>query len=510
MDEQEPVADVPPHEEPQDAPQPKPRGGVVYVVAGCYRRARRPERSHMEVLSRRVPYWFLVLTLTAIASFQIWMNPFGFSDLVQRYSQDIADLLIMGPHFYGTEGRDQISVALIDEPTLADLQMPWPWKYGDHARMLDALLQYKPKAVVIDFLFVDTRPDDTLPDLVEEIKRYKKAGVPLYFEGGVDLPYGENALRPELAATGVPILDPNYPINGGVSRQYMATGNCFNNKPDADGTCPSLALRVFRDVYPHEPRPEINDLMELVWGTKTAPENHWITQTKGDGPRQSCFTQIGAVRRVYLAFFDPGAVKTDCPYNAEFPVEALQIRPDDKDVVRMATNRVIFYGGAVEAAQDKVHTPVNNSIPGVFTHAMALDNLITFHGKPEQDAISIGGQVQDGNLVQIVAVIPVILILCWFHWRGLKRKREHKERSATFEYFLEKAVEKLWHYIAFVLALGVGLVLTRAAGLSVANWVEVVFVSTELGALLLVGAPDSFWGYLHHVAGADPLVQGDS
>ena len=49
-----------------------------------------------------------------------------------------------------------------------------------------------------------------------------------------------------------------------------------------------------------------------------------------------------------------------------------------------------------------------------------------------------------------------------------------------------------------------GLALTVACGLSLANWVEVVFVSTELGALLLVGAPDSFWGYLHHVAGGMP------
>ena len=491
--------EVPAQEPPPDAPKKRPP-----LVVGVYQRARRPDRSHMEVLSRRVPYWFLVLTLTAFASFQIWMNPFGFSDLVQRYSQDIADLLIMGPNFYGTEGRDQISVALIDDRTLQRLDAPWPWKYGDHARQLDALLQYKPKAVIVDFLFVDSRPDDTLPDLVEEIRRYQKAHVPIYFEGGVDLPFGEKALRPELAATGVPILDPRYPINGGVARQYTATGDCFNNRPDADGTCPSLALRVFRDVYPQYPQPHINDLMELVWGTKTAPENHWITKTDADGTQHSCFTEMGTIRRVYLAFFDTSAVKSLCPYTAEFPVEALQINPDDKDVVRMATGRVIFYAGAVEAAQDKVYTPVNTTIPGVFTHAMALDNLITFHGKPEQDAISLGGQVQDGNLVQILAVLPVILILSWFHWRGLKRKREHQERSATFEYFLEKAVEKLWHYVAFALGLGIGLLLTRAAGLSVANWVEVVFVSAELAALLLVGAPGSFWGYLHHVAGADP------
>ena len=40
-----------------------------------------------------------------------------------------------------------------------------------------------------------------------------------------------------------------------------------------------------------------------------------------------------------------------------------------------------------------------------------------------------------------------------------------------------------------------------AAGLSVANWVEVVFVSVELAAMLLIGLPDAIWGYLHHVAG---------
>ncbi len=490
---------------PQDALQqrPKPRGGVV---VGVYRRARRPDRSHMDALSKRVPYWFLVVTLLAFASFQIWMNPFGFSDLVQRYSQDVADLLITGPNFYGTEGRDAVSVALIDEGTLHSLQSPWPWKYGDHARALDALLQYRPKAVVVDFLFVDSRPDDTLPDLVAEIGRYRKARVPIYFEGGVDLPYGENPLRPELAATGAPILDPTMPVNAGVARQYNATGHCFNVRPDADGTCPSLALHVFRDVYPQYPLEKLNDLMELVWGTKTAPENHWITRTDETGARHSCFEEMSLLRRWYLAFFDTGAVKSPCPYTAEFPVDALITSPDDKDVVRMATNRVVFYGGALQGAQDRVYTPVNNLLPSVFVHAMAMDNLITYHGRPQQDVVSIGGVVLDSNPVQILAVIPVILILSWFHLRAVRRKREEArhDRSATFEYFMEKVVEKVWHYLAFGLALGVGLLLTLASGLSVANWVEVVFVSTELGALLLVGAPDSFWGYLHHIAGGDP------
>lgn len=459
----------------------------------------------MEALAKRVPYWFLVVALTAFASFQIWLNPFGFSDLVQRYSQDVADLLITGPYFYGTEGRDQVSVAVIDEDTLHTLQAPWPWKYGDHARVLGALLAYKPKAVVVDFLFVDSRPDDTLPDLVEEIRRYRQAGVPLYFEGGINLPFGEAALRSELAATGVPILDPTIPTNSGVARQYNVTGHCFDVKPDADGTCPSLALHVYRDVYPQNPLEKLDGLMELVWGTKTAPENlKWMHPKDADGNAQSCDVEAGLLRRWYLAFFDTGAVKSPCPYNAQIPVEALLSGAEDEDVTRLATGRVIFYGGALQGAQDRWYTPVNGLIPGVFVHAMAMDNLVTFKGRPQQNVVAVNGQVLDGNLVQVIATFPVILILSWFHLRTIRRTRAERERSVTFEYFLEKAVEKVWHYFAFALALGAGLALTLAVGLSLANWVEVVFVSTELGALLLVGAPDSFWGYLHHVAGGEP------
>jgi CHASE2 domain-containing sensor protein len=482
-------------------------------MSGAVARARRPNKDEMESLRLRVPYWFIVAVLLSFATIQIWMNPFGFSDLVQRYSQDVSDLLVTGPYFYGTEGRDNVSVAVVDENTLHTLKAPWPWKYGDHARILDALLQYKPKAVVIDFLFVDSRPDDTLQNLIDEIGRYRKAHVPIYFEGGIDLPYGENPLRPELAKTGVPVLDPTIPVNAGVARQYNATGRCFNQKPDAGGACPSLATRVFRDTYGKKyPLAPVNDMMELVWGTRTAPENHWITRTDANGDQHSCFEEMSLLRRWYLAFFNTGAVKSPCPYTAEFPVDALLLSPDDKDVVKMATNRVIFYGGALQGAQDRTYTPVNDLLPSVFVHAMAMDNLITFHGKPYQNAISLGGKIADGNLVQIVATIPVILILSLIHWRGIRRERRglrgtQRERSATFEYFFEKTVEKVWHYLAFGLALSVGLVLTRSVGLSVANWVEVVFVSVELAAMLLVGVPDAIWGYLHHVLGGMPLPE---
>src|ERR1041385_8038018 len=90
-------------------------------VSGLITRARHPNRDDIESLKLGVPYWFMVVVLLGFASFQIWMNPFGFSDLVQRYSQDVSNLLITGPYFYGTEGRDKVSVAIVDENTLHTL-----------------------------------------------------------------------------------------------------------------------------------------------------------------------------------------------------------------------------------------------------------------------------------------------------------------------------------------------------------------------------------------------------
>jgi hypothetical protein len=177
---------------------------------------------------------------------------------------------------------------------------------------------------------------------------------------------------------------------------------------------------------------------------------------------------------------------------------------DDLDIEQLAKNRVIFYGGGLEGAQDKSYTPVNGLQPNVFVHAMAMDNLITFKGKPEQNVVEIFGTSYTSNPVQVAAIIPVIMILTWIHMRRLRRERARQDspkRGEMLDYFLEKLTEQLWHWLGFGLALGAGLMLTLAVGLSVANWVEVVFVSVELAAMLLFRVPDTIWGYIRHVIG---------
>ncbi len=472
-----------------------PRG----LLAAIWSRIGKPDRGHMAASALRVPYWWVAALMIAFASWQIMLNPFGFESTTQRYTQDISNLLITGPYLYPDTGRDKISVALIEEPTLHTLHMGWPWNYGVHARALDALLALHPRAVVVDLLFVDQRKDDTLADLADEVQRYRKAGVPLYFAGATDVPVGTSPLRRELIAAGAKVVDPTTLIDQGMTRQYPIAGFCFDSKhPTA--VCPSLALTVYRDIFPKQPSTLHKGKIEIVWGMKTNPAyTRWIG---GAGP-VPCSIEMPLLRRMWLAFFDPSAVRARCPYTSYFPVEKLIMGDDDKDVAAMTKNRIVFYGAGLEGVQDKSFTPVNGLIPSVFVHAMALDNLITFHGQPERDVATIGAFTLGNEPAQVLAIIPVILILSWLHIADVRRRKKNPNRGepgGLGAYLLEKLANTAWHLLAFALALGIGLLLTLTLGLSVANWVEVVFVTLVIGGMLLFSVPDAIWGYLHHVA----------
>jgi CHASE2 domain-containing sensor protein len=74
---------------------------------------------------------------------------------------------------------DRILIVEIDEPSLQALGR-WPWPRSEHARMLDVVSQYRPKAIAYSVLFLDESPQDT--QLAEAIARAAPVYLPALIE----------------------------------------------------------------------------------------------------------------------------------------------------------------------------------------------------------------------------------------------------------------------------------------------------------------------------------------
>lgn len=64
-------------------------------------------------------------------------------------------------------------------------------------------------------------------------------------------------------------------------------------------------------------------------------------------------------------------------------------------------DRVIFVGRDLNADGDRIHSPVNGPVPGVFLHAMALDNLWVFEGRPLRHPTGVVRHLDSADLIEL-------------------------------------------------------------------------------------------------------------
>jgi CHASE2 domain-containing sensor protein len=461
-------------------------------------RVRRSDQDQIRALSATTPFLWVWAILLGIASFQIYFDPLGFSQLTQRYSQDLVNLTVTGP-IYPNTGRDQVAVALIDDDTLNNLKFTWPISYEQHARALDAILVYEPKAVVVDLLFTDVRDDPTLPQLLNVIEHYKRANVPLYFGASAKLPRGVPPIRPELAAAGVKLVDVNTIVDAGVARQYPTKGSCFDGV--RGNNCPSLAVSVYDQVYKGQvdraTPPDSN--IELVWGVDTHPINRkWMTVDDANGVEQACPPDAGMVTRIYRALVDVSRLQQMCPHSGIVPAESLIRGDDDPDFPALMKGKTVFYGTWLEGTRDRAYTPAHGIVPAVYVHAMALDNLVTFKGEPKRDAITTFGVTFHKNEIETLTIALILLVITAVH---LKRIRALASLPESEQHEAPSLHRWGWYTLLLTLVVGSGSFLYAFYGLSIGNWVELVFIAGLLFEFLMTPFLAKQWGRLRYVLG---------
>jgi CHASE2 domain-containing sensor protein len=345
--------------------------------------------------SSRVRLLIRFIALSAIGGLLFVFH--GISLHLTPWSQAIINGIVK--YSYRTTGQDDTTVVLFREENLRDLNESYPVSYRSHADVLEALAAYKPRAVFVDFAFVDRRSKAEIDQLSEAICTLAKAHTSVYLALPPPLPgqTESSPIAPELLACATPVSarrDTDYGTSGVLTYD--------RGEKTRTGLLPSPAFAMAPKGL--GVKPDDAQAMEVVWGNGVAPLNlKWMT-CEAESP----FSHLFHVLR-----HDPMSVKLRCPYTRTISVAQLLGSSSDPDIQAALEGRAVFYGAAFQLTGDRVTSPVYEELPGVYLHAMAYDNLKTFgsHYKRayrETVILSLSGR---HIVVSLTAIVDALLLL---------------------------------------------------------------------------------------------------
>lgn len=306
---------------------------------------------------------------------------------------------------YPTSGRDQITVMLIDDKDLETYAEVWPVSLGFHERRLLELLKYQPKAVFFDIVFLDDRKDPDLDGFIDAACRARRAGIPVFIGSFGNANFTPSntesrmlARRVEVGGKPAPCIEAaylnmkidgydhsvwEYDINVPQLMQDPEGGATRQAAPNNAPAFPSPAARLYQVDHTLDANVAAQS-MALVWGTASDPRNlEWLNNDlRPGGPGAPC----SASWYWYRVLPFGKATAPICPYQQLLPVRTLKGTHglDGQQLDQAIRAKYVIYGTSLQSNGDVILAPYHGRIAGAFLHAIALDNLLSFEGKPKE------------------------------------------------------------------------------------------------------------------------------
>jgi hypothetical protein len=393
------------------------------------------------------------LLLAAVALFFLNFNLLGTASPSRRFSQDLVyawfgDEAWLYPRA-GATGRGhepappRVVVVMLDERALALRDARWPVPLQFHAQFLAELEVLRPRAIMLDFLLIDPAPQPDVCELLAVGARVRKDGIPLYLAvtNGTDLApldaagCRDVAGRPLRAAQVFTPVSVQRQVDGSdfVSRRYP-----FEQR--ADGAAPgsglaSAAVRIYCELTPTPAAclarltaaPPVDAGFELAWTPEGDPFNQRWSHVR-------CNESISPVRAILNQPALPR--ESACPPVATLFAAALLSPEQDpalgagnEDLFALADGAFLMVGGNFRGSGDLVTTPLHTLLPGVYYHAVALENLLAFKGEPK---------VRKEYRRPRLAFYGYDLLVLWvlaaiFQWRQRLVQRVHPVDRSPFQ-----------------------------------------------------------------------------
>jgi len=360
---------------------------------------------------------------------------------------------------YPHTGQKETTVLLFREENLQQLKEPYPVSYERHAMVVDALASFEPRAIFMDFVFMDKR--DGIDKLQQAICDAQTAGIPVYVavirpmedpnkttagepkaEKAAANEKGSERPRPWLFPCAKQVsaqMAPVYAASGVLTYAHrIAYEKRVPANPDAAGdksagdkgvrhktvsgkgvgakgtdkdtvvekeflTTPAFAMASALGKLEAGERQD----MEIIWGNGVPKVNtKWMAECARSG---SWFAHL-------VSIFADNPLKTSklrCPYTRTVSVAHLLLSSNDPELAALVHGKAVFYGAAFDLTGDRVASPVFDELPGVYLHAMAYDNLVTLgknYKRAEREFLTpslAGRQIS----IPLTGVVDALLLL---------------------------------------------------------------------------------------------------
>lgn len=380
---------------------------------------------------------FLILFIVSVVMLGIG-DKLNAKDMVLTRFMAKAQATLTAQVGYPTKMRDQITVVMYDQEFLRHTDSAWPISYQDHADWLVRLASdpnARPKAIMLDITFGQNRNDPSLPALRQALCQVQNEfKVPVFLAALPSPQTGRLTVRDGLGPEPSSNQPPCYTLVGvdyipdsldGLAWDYRLTRHrvdaSWKDGPEdahVDAEQPayrSAAMAIAQDVA-HVALGNETAPLAMVWGLKSARQL--------ERPESLSYCKPGAydaaryVPGILRQFFQSPSSPV-CPYHSTLSMAQLGELPE-QTLAPFLAGRYVLVGANVPAYNDFANSPIHGLIPGVYLHAMALDNLLTYQGNYKQ---STGWELQHLPGLLLPAFLAVLAVfIVNVTWRALSKK----------------------------------------------------------------------------------------
>lgn len=335
-----------------------------------------------------------VLRIIALLIFWLlfkFLDPIGLDAAVKAASDRLFTAITMPFHNFGAEaGRNATAVVLITDHTVDVWGGIWPARYSRHARLLEDIVDAKPKAIFVDYRFVTPRAGDDLHEFDDVLAAADRQGVPLLFtrgEVGNDFPGLPEPLTSHQTITG---------WTGSRAVYYLAVDAEGKGTSEFEGSEHTFlaAFDLFRRLCERSTfkncrgwdNPELFSQPILVRHGLDLDDKQSLALDVSN-----CGKFAGGLQRLWQAMSISAGVLTErfrlndiaqhCPTTLTIPGEEVSHSARDGSGTPLSSllaGKVVFYGDDRRAEHDVVEVAHRGEVPGVMVTAAAFENLVTY------------------------------------------------------------------------------------------------------------------------------------